>query len=225
MEKWLLEVEGGMFDAIHDVTGRGIIDYATKPRTEWVLEWPGMVVLVVTAVYWTKGERLNHRFGHSYDMDSNLKNQNLPVAEVTESLKTNAVAAYEQKCTSDLLRIVDLVRGELTGLQRATLGALVVMDVHARDVVAVLASKGIQSDTDFEWQAQLRSYWEEDPNGDRDFTVMMRMMSATIQYGYEVRVVISAMLPDRRGGEQAMMELTIFLSPPTCYPSHLAVPG
>ena len=108
-----------------------------------------------------------------------------PCTEVTESLKTNAVAAYEQKCTSDLLRIVDLVRGELTGLQRATLGALVVMDVHARDVVAVLASKGIQSDTDFEWQAQLRSYWEEDPNGDRDSTVMMRMMSATIQYGYE----------------------------------------
>ena len=44
-----------MFDAIHDVTGRGIIDYAAKPRSEWVLEWPGMVVLVVTAIYWTKG--------------------------------------------------------------------------------------------------------------------------------------------------------------------------
>ena len=49
----------------------------------------------------------------------------------------------------------------------------------------VLASKGIQSDTDFEWQAQLRSYWEEDEGGDRENTVMMRMMSATIQYGYE----------------------------------------
>ncbi|GAX74205.1 hypothetical protein CEUSTIGMA_g1654.t1 [Chlamydomonas eustigma] len=159
VEKWLLEVEGGMFDAIHDVTGRGIIAYAQKPRSEWVLEWPGMVVLVVTAVYWTKG--------------------------VTAAIKSSAVAEYEKQCTSDLLRIVDLVRGELTGLQRATLGALVVMDVHARDVVTVLATKGVHSDTDFEWQAQLRSYWEEDPNGERDQTVMMRMMSATIQYGYE----------------------------------------
>ena len=57
VEKWLLEVEGGMFDAIHDVTGRGIVDYANKPRCEWVLEWPGMVVLVVTAIYWTKGDQ------------------------------------------------------------------------------------------------------------------------------------------------------------------------
>jgi hypothetical protein len=23
---------------------------------QWVLQWPGMVVLVVTAIYWTKGE-------------------------------------------------------------------------------------------------------------------------------------------------------------------------
>jgi len=109
----------------------------------------------------------------------------IPSKGVTEALKANTVAEYEAMCTSDLLRIVDLVRGELTGLQRATLGALVVMDVHARDVVTVLAAKGVQSDADFEWQAQLRSYWEEDPNGDRDSTVMMRMMSATIQYGYE----------------------------------------
>ncbi len=29
------------------------------------------------------------------------------------------------------------------------------------------------------------SYWEEDESGERDMTTMMRMMSATIQYGYE----------------------------------------
>lgn len=57
-------------------------------------------------------------------------------------------------------QIVDLVRGGLTSLQRGTLGALVVMDVHARDVVADLAKENIQDVGDFAWQAQLRSYWE-----------------------------------------------------------------
>jgi len=78
---------------------------------------------------------------------------------------------------------VDLVRGDLTKLQRATLGALVVMDVHARDVVTDLAAQGITSDRDFEWQAQLRSYWAEDKSGDRGHTVDMHMMSATLEFG------------------------------------------
>ena len=52
------------------------------------------------------------------------------------------------------------MRGELTGLQRATLGALVVMDVHARDVVGALAGAGVSQLEEFEWQAQLRTYWQ-----------------------------------------------------------------
>ena len=65
------------------------------------------------------------------------------------------------------MKIVDRVRGELTSLQRKTLGALVVMDVP-RDVVATLAKNGVSSATDFDWQAQLRRYWEEDPREGAD---------------------------------------------------------
>ena len=139
VEKWLLQVEAKMFDSIHNVTGEGLKAYTAKPRDQWVLDWPGMVVLVCTAVNWT--------------------------ADVTRAIDEGkgAVKAYEEKCTADLLKIVDRVRGELTSLQRKTLGALVVMDVHARDVVSVLAKNGVASASDFDWQAQLRSYWEEDP--------------------------------------------------------------
>ncbi|KXZ49087.1 hypothetical protein GPECTOR_23g2 [Gonium pectorale] len=170
VERWLVEVEEAMFGSIHDVTGRGLADYVKVPRHEWVLRWPGMAVLVVTAIFWTSG--------------------------VEKALKAGggSLKEYESQCTSDLLRIVDLVRGELSNLQRATLGALVVMDVHARDVVTSMVRKGVTSASDFEWQAQLRSYWEEnqaslahggDSSGRRGLTVMMRMMSAVLEYGYE----------------------------------------
>lgn len=55
VEKWLLDVESGMFESIHHVVAEGIKDYAVKDRHEWVLQWPGMVVLVVSALFWTEG--------------------------------------------------------------------------------------------------------------------------------------------------------------------------
>ena len=48
------------------------------------------------------------------------------------------------------------MRGKLTSLERKTIGALIVIDVHARDVVKTLADANISDETDFEWISQLR---------------------------------------------------------------------
>ena len=58
--------------------------------------------------------------------------------------------------------LTDLVRGQLTAQDRATLGALITVDVHARDVVVDLVAAGLKSVHDFEWVKQLRYYWRGD---------------------------------------------------------------
>lgn len=53
-----------------------------------------------------------------------------------------------------------IVRGELSLQNRITLQALIVLDVHGRDIVSQLSDSNVQSDDDFQWLCQLRYYWE-----------------------------------------------------------------
>ncbi len=194
-----------MFEAVHDVTAQGIAAYPSKPRHEWVLDWPGMAVLVVTGVFWTRAveQAISGQWGQEGETSIVLlDNREIPTLQCRTAAPSltfcwhyatpgGKVSECAKTCTDDLMKIVDAVRGELTGLQRATLGALVVMDVHARDVVEQLAKQGVSDSMDFAWQAQLRTYWErqedmakEEGKPDR-YSVVMKMMSSCLGYGYE----------------------------------------
>lgn len=67
--------------------------------------------------------------------------------------------------------------GHLTKQNRTTLNALITLDVHAMDVVKLLINRKIINETDFEWLAQLRYYWEDD--------VFVRIIYTTVNYAYE----------------------------------------
>uniref|UniRef100_A0A8B9BTY6 Dynein axonemal heavy chain 12 n=1 Tax=Anser brachyrhynchus TaxID=132585 RepID=A0A8B9BTY6_9AVES len=148
VEKWLIQVEDIMLKSVHDVIAKSRMAYLETERKSWVLEWPGQVVLCVSQMFWT--------------------------SEVHEVLCNGP----EVLCNLQLSDIVELVRGKLSKQTRTTLGALVTIDVHARDVVMEMIRSGVQSETDFQWLAQLRYYWESE-------NVRVCIINCNVKYAYE----------------------------------------
>uniref|UniRef100_A0A671G5J5 Dynein axonemal heavy chain 3 n=1 Tax=Rhinolophus ferrumequinum TaxID=59479 RepID=A0A671G5J5_RHIFE len=122
------------------------------PRNHWVLQWPGQVVICVSSIFWTQA--------------------------VSQAMVEKTLPDFLEKSNDQIAQIVQLVRGKLSSGARLTLGALTVIDVHARDVVAKLSEDSVCDLNDFQWISQLRYYWEAQD-------VQVQMITTEVQYGYE----------------------------------------
>jgi dynein heavy chain len=167
VEKWLLELEELMMNTLRDVSKKSNDAYASSERHKWCCEWPGQVVLLTDCIYWT--------------------------AEVTEALKGRRIADYEQKLFKQLDDIVMMVRGDMSKLNRVTVGAMVTIDVHARDVITDIVKAKVDSPEDFAWLQQLRYYWQDvgefvrvdtqQPNTKMECKTCI--VNSTLLYGFE----------------------------------------
>eukprot|EP00397_Hematodinium_sp_SG-2012_P000066 GEMP01000066.1.p1 GENE.GEMP01000066.1~~GEMP01000066.1.p1 ORF type:complete len:3524 (+),score=879.37 GEMP01000066.1:529-10572(+) len=157
VEMWMTDVEKGMISAVRNVLEIAVFEYTDHPRDEWVLQHPAMVILGGSQVHWT--------------------------SEAEEAIAENTVKTFFDKLWEQIQDLVRLVRRGLTNDKRMTIGALVVMDVHAKDVIEKLEVAHVTDVNAFEWMSQLRYYWETD---DRDTeNCWVRMVTTSFPYGYE----------------------------------------
>ena len=154
VEFWMSDLEYMMKMSVREALKNSIDDYLVKIRNDWVLVHPGQCVLNGSQVHWTKEVE-----------DAILKG-------------LQGIKEYSTFLGETLMETVKLVRGNITEQQAMTLGALIVIDVHAADVVTRLIDNKVITIDDFDWIAQLRYYWEED-------NCFVKCIQTRFPYGYE----------------------------------------
>ncbi|KAJ3027001.1 UNVERIFIED_CONTAM: Dynein heavy chain 6, axonemal, partial [Siphonaria sp. JEL0065] len=158
VEAWLGAVEEAMFGILRRLVKIAISEYEGAKRSDWVKEHAGQVVVTGNQIIWTR--------------------------DVSEAIKSSdpnrALVTLKQDSINNLSALAGLVRGELTKIQRAILGALITIDVHNRDIVQGLVQAKVTGLADFEWTKQLRYYWDMDLD-----TCNVKMSSSVFSYGYE----------------------------------------
>ena len=114
--------------SVRHVMHLAILDYAKQERTVWMQKWPSMCVLNGSQMYWT--------------------------AETESLIKEKGAQGPPQmleRQKKQLAAMVLLVRGDLPGAVRNQVGALAVIDVHARDVMIRLTKEKVSDIADFTW--------------------------------------------------------------------------
>ena len=166
VEGWLLEVETQMRETLAAMALDVLKSYATDVREEWVLETKGQMVLSGSQFYWTQ--------------------------EVEAAIKESGykgLTEYVKYMNKNLDNVTALARGKLTKMHRKSIGALVTMDVHARDVTVEMVNDRVSDIEAFEWLSQLRYYRTENTGQvlgvSCDEILICKMINSALPYYYE----------------------------------------
>ena len=159
VETWLGHVEESMMTSLRKLTKASIGDFESRPRHEWVTCHASQVILTVAQIMWCR---------------------DLTECFTLEDDVLGEVKGAEERCFQNLNKLAGLVRGELPKLTRSIITALITLDVHARDIVTNMVQNEVISINDFEWQKNLRYYWDQDIDN-----CIVLMSNSRYIYGYE----------------------------------------
>ena len=135
-------VENEMHVTLRDITKEGVFIYASSSRTEWLTKVLGMVGLVGSQIWWT------------WEVEDTFR-------QVLSGNKY-AMKELESKLTLQLNDLVAMVRDKLDSIIRKKVNTLLIIDVHARDIVDGFVRESVLNAKEFAWESQLRFYWDRD---------------------------------------------------------------
>ncbi|CAB3257120.1 unnamed protein product [Arctia plantaginis] len=163
VEDWMNLVLNEMRSSNRFLSKKAIFYYGRNwkvPRTDWILEYQGMVCLVANGVWWT---------AETEETFKRIKKGN------KRAMKEHLAQQNEQ-----LDGLVVKVRLDLSPNDRLKFRTITTIDVHARDIIEGFVRDNVTEASEFEWESQLRFYWLK-----KDDNLWCRQCTGIFEYGYE----------------------------------------
>lgn len=173
---WLCDLEEIMLSTCYDECKKCLEGSANMGlvRKSWILEEDYICQAVITVDQIVWAQLIEKAF---LDLKDN----------------ENALKEYLLIMNSQLKELADLVMIKPKGdnknkmiLGKSLLERLVIIDVHGRQVLKDLIGLGVTNKEDFEWQKNLKFYWEKEsyPEGDR-MDIIIKQTNSRFVFGYE----------------------------------------
>lgn len=162
IEDWMNDILSEMRKSNRYITKKSIFDYGKtrRARTEWMLSYQGMVCLAANQVWWT----------------AEVEDVFIKISQG----KHRAMKKYLEQLNGQLDELVVRVRGELSKNDRKKFNTVLIIDVHARDIIEDFVRDNITDLQEFEWESQLRFYWMKDLDN-----LVVKQCTGVFEYGYE----------------------------------------
>ncbi|XP_076621651.1 dynein heavy chain at 89D [Colletes latitarsis] len=163
IEEWMVVALEEMKKSNRYLTKKAVYNYGKvrRPRTEWMLDFQGMMILAADQIWWT----------------AEVENVFVKISRGEK----RAMKEYLKQLNDQLNEVVTLMGGDtLTNNDRKKFDMILTLDVHMRDIVEGFVRDNIIDPTEFEWESQLRFYWVHDLDN-----VWMHQCTGTFEYGYE----------------------------------------
>ncbi|BFZ18669.1 hypothetical protein BsWGS_21707 [Bradybaena similaris] len=161
VEDWMTLILVEMRKTNRLITKEAIYYYShKKTRVEWMLEYQGMVCLAGNQTWWT------------WEVEDVFR-------KVKKGHKT-AMKDYAKKLHQQIDDLVVKVRSPLSKNDRSKFNTVLIIDVHARDIIDCFVRDSIMDAREFEWESQLRFYWVKEPD-----EMVIKQCTGEFGYGYE----------------------------------------
>ena len=180
VEKWLVLIEEAMKLALKKQIQGTVANFKGK-KDKWVKDWPGQLLIV-------KGKMEFTAQCHK---------------ALTKVMAGNkkALKQVKKKQIKYINELCDMVRTQLSKIERKKVVALITMEIHSRDVEERMIKGGCARVEDFLWTSQLRYMYLKDQGEEGLGEVDVRQTNTVQVFGYEYqgnngRLVVTA-LTDR----------------------------